>query len=393
MYADPDSFKMEKSKITRRHVVRIILALFLAQLIHIPVWAFGILGGSLLDALTTTDFHGHVKFYSSGLLFAGYAMLVSFVVTLVYGVPVYLVLHYFNKSNLLNLILAGLIMPMSIGLAFGNILGGLYAGIYGALVAAAFWMVVTPHGPRAVRYVIGATAALFVITLGLLFTTQILDKYYAEDIRTARLERALVKHAPLPVWWEATGNVDSFTSLEQARAVYRQYDRHNAASAEQKRRHREFFKAAYLTIQHASYDPTFLAELVLMMNLPGIDYPYITKLQEYALALHLPGTELRARILLAMLKTTESNPKAYDYPRSLSYDLITEKYTEMAPELLAPLCSRLAADYSGNRINYFEISVFRKCQARLSHFVDHPAIQQHLDIVNKQLAIMEKHLG
>ena len=318
------------------HITRIIIALVVAQLIHIPIWFISALGYSLFEAFTSTEYIGQARLFSSELFLVVYAVAVSFVVTLVYGIPIYLVLKRFKKASSLNLAIAGALPFVIISLISGpfDYPAFLYA-LYGATIATTFWMVVTAHSPRTSRIFKSVAISLAALTVVLIATTLMIDIFFKDNLRTARLERALSNKAPIPEWWEQVDNDRIFDNIEEARDLYDQYDRHGAKNELRQRQNREFFKSAYLTIRDVKQDPNFIVELVLLMNMPHIEYPHMAQLQWYTLALRLPEDEPRARILTALLNTAPVNSKDYSRATSWSYDLLTgNKVSAQASTLL-----------------------------------------------------------
>ena len=147
-----------------------------------------------------------------------------------------------------------------------------------------------------------------------------------------------------------------------------------------------------MAIRDAEQDPRFIVELVLLMNLPHIEYPHMTQLQLYALALRLPEYEPRVRLLTALLDTAPVNSKDYSHAISRSFDLLTEDPEGMAPDIVAPLCGRLSDNYTGEVISHFELSVFKKCEAQLRRFSSDPHIAPYYEKISEQLVLMEKNL-
>ena len=66
--------------------------------------------------------------------------------------------------------------------------------------------------------------------------------------------------------------------------------------------------------------------------------------------------------------------------------------SNIEPESLAPLCSKLAATYDGGVISHFELSVFRNCKARLTHLANDDRIKSHFHMISEKLVLMEKNL-
>lgn len=377
----------------KNHIIRIIRALLIAPLIQIPIFFIVSLGYSLFDAFTTTEYIGQAKLFSSGVFFVGYAIMVTFAVTLLYGLPWYLALNRFNKASLLNLVLAGSVPFIILGMfGYHFIFPSLMTAQYGAAVAATFWMAVTDHRPLAARTVKGVAIFLVTVTLGLAVTTKVIDTFFMDNVQTARLKRALSNKAPLPEWWERVEIYKKFDNIEEVHALYYQYKRDGIKTGRLQRHNREFFKSAYLTISDVEKDPMFIVELVLLMNLPHIEYPHMAQLQWYALALRLPDVELRVRLLTALLNTASTSSKDYSHATSWSYDLLTENKTGINPNLVAPLCSKLASAYNGRVISHFELSIFHNCKARLTQFANDHKIKSHFQLISEKLTLMEKNL-
>lgn len=356
-------------------IKNITCALFLSQLVLIPLIVIPDVGVRLWEGFTSAELFSSGRFLNNGIYIMFYTVLVSSFVTLIYGIPIYLFLDRYNKANLLNLIVAGSAPYMLVG-------------PFGVFIAGAFWAVITEHSLRVKKMLSIILYILISITLGLVVMAKILDAYFVEDMANQRISRALSKKAPPPEWWGKVGTADKFKTVNEAVSEYhriRVLDDNNSNRITQSR---EFFKSAYLTIQDPTIDSNFKIELVLLMDAPFINYQYINVLQEYVLFLPKADKNNQARLLIGMLNGKVTNAAFV----SLAYDFLTENKAGIKPEIAAPLCSKLALLYKPREINYFEIAIFRQCEKRLRPHTGKPYAQKHYRIVKSQLMIMEEYL-
>jgi hypothetical protein len=159
-----------------RQSIYIARALLLSPLSMIlVVWFYG-LSMELYDLIRLPQHHISIDSYQTGAIIAGYMVMVAAVITLCYGLPIYLMLKYFRQATLLNLVLAGLVPFVLIStLGYGSFIGGLIFGLLGGLVAAAFWLTVTRHNEAAKRWIKRGVIVLLTLMLGLLLSVMLLD--------------------------------------------------------------------------------------------------------------------------------------------------------------------------------------------------------------------------
>ena len=386
------------------HIQRMILATVLAPLIFFPLFWIPTLTINLFNGLTASSYHGHFRFFDNGLLISLYSVLVAFVVTLVYGLPIYLILSHFKKATLLHLALAGfsasilfnLIYIGSLGsFTLSNIgsllLGSLPLSLLGAIVAITFWLIAVPHSKRMSRNIKVYSTLIFSITFLLAATAWSLDKFFKEELRTASIENALQKNAPTPEWWDNVDAEGRFATILEARKLYLSHSSQGGNISNTQSQNRKFFKLSYNTLQDVNLDTDTVLELVYLMDQPYIDYPYMFELQKYALTRRPYSLQLRIQLLMRMLTTSPVNQDSHGYATSLSYDLITESASKLSAQVIGPLCQELASGYNGHTVNHFELQVFEKCVLNLSKKPVTPRIEQHLDFIKAKLIIMKEN--
>lgn len=159
---------------------RVARAVLLAPLSMLLVVWFGGFGLHLYDLLTHPNYHAYANLYLSGMATLGYMVLVAAVITLVYGLQVYLLLRHFRQASLRNLILAGgvpfIVLDLVLTKSFAS--GLVFAG-FGALVAATFWLVVTPHPPAVNVWIKKSMRVLVALMLGLWLLVLLADALFS----------------------------------------------------------------------------------------------------------------------------------------------------------------------------------------------------------------------
>lgn len=367
------------------HYKRIALAVLVAPLMLLSIAVISTIVTNIYGQFAFDSYSRFVRIYSSSdVVVMAYVVAIAALVTLVYGVPVYLVLKRFGLANIYTLSAAGFIVLLP--------LGGIYFSVSGAFVAACFWLVVAPYTAvtrKRLRY----TASVITLTaVFLVLLVYIIESNFSRQIVEFRTDRTLERNVPVPDWWASVAQKHDINDISDARRLRAQVDLDLPVSAQSRQQAREFFKAGYIALRRPGIAADFAMELVVMMDVPGTDYAHIFKLQQYALSIY--PTELATRLLLLqhMLTTNQAGSEAYGYAQSLSYDLITESSGRASVTQLASVCRLLANAYDGRQVNYFEISVFKKCVARLRHYQESPEVKQPLMEIESQLEWMQRVL-
>jgi len=383
------------------HVQRMILATVIAPIIFLPLIWIPTLSINLINGLTESSYHGHFRFFDPSLFISLYSVLVAFVVTLSYGLPVYLILNHFKKATLPHLALAGFLASILFNLAYidslssfslSNIglflLSSLPLSLLGTIVAIIFWLIAVPHSRRTNRNIKIYSTVIFSVTFILAATAWTLDEFFKEELRTASIENALQNNAPIPEWWNNVDAEGRFATILEARSLHPGRSDQGKNTSKVQSQNRKFFKLAYNTLQNIDLDTDTVLELVYLMDLPYVDYPHMFELQKYALTRQPYSLQIRIQLLMHMLTTSTASQDSHGYATSLSYDLITESAPRLSVQVLGPLCQTLASDYNGRAVSHFEIQVFKRCVSNLSKKPITPNIQQHLDFVEAKLILM-----
>lgn len=386
------------------HIQRRILATVIAPLIFLPLFWIPTLSINLFNGLTESSYHGHFRFFNTSLFISLYSVLVAFVVTLVYGLPIYLILSHFKKATLPHLALAGFLASILFNLIYigslgsftlSNIgsflLGALPLSLLGTVVAITFWTIAVPHSRRTNRNIKIASTVIFSVAFVLAATAWTLDKFFKEELRTASIEKALQKNAPIPEWWDNVAAEGRFSTILEARSLYLSHSNPGSNTSMIQSQNRKFFKIAYHTLQNIDLDADTVLELVYLMDRPYVDYPHMFELQKYALTRQPYSLQNRIQLLVHMLTTSPVNQDSHGYATSLSYDLITESAPRLSAQVLGPLCQELTSGYNGHAVNYFELQVFEKCISNLSKKPVAPTIQQHLNFIKAKLILMKEN--
>lgn len=386
------------------HIQRMILATVIAPLILIPFIWLPTLSINLFNGLTESSYHGHFRFFNASLFISLYSVLVAFVVTLVYGLPAYLILCHFKKATLPILALTGFLAPILFYLVYiglsgsfnlSNIgsllLASLPFSLLGTIVAITFWLIAVPYSKRTNRNIKVFSIIIISITFLLAATAWVLDEFFKEELRIRSIKNALQKNAPIPEWWDNVDAEGRFATILDARSLYLSHTNLSSNSSMLQSQNRKFFKIAYSTLQNIDLDTDTVLELVYLMELPYVNYPHMFEIQKYALTRQPYSFQIRIQLLVNMLTTSPVNQDSHGYATSLSYDLITESAQRLSAQVLGKLCHVLAADYKGHPVSHFKIQVFERCVSNLSAKPTTPKIKQQLDFIKEKLILMKEN--
>ena len=343
---------------------KLIMALFLAPTIIIPgVFIPSLLMGLHQDFLGMAYDSSSITTGAAILVFA--ACLVAYIGSLFYGLPVYLVLRHFERAKLTYL-LAAAIIPFAVIAAFEKSwYSFVFFCAFSVPVAICFWLIVAPLSPSATRLRNRVATVIAVITIGLFLFYMTGELVFEQELRQARLHRALTHKAPKPQWWDQVQTGDQLIdSLEKAQQLYQSKVLCCHGSATAVTGQREFFKLAYAGIWQRPDDGKLVMDLVHKMALPEIGYEHQFGLQGYALDLptrQQANPNTTAAVLVAMFGKPEISANDLHLALSYSFIFIAANHRQTSGASLLPLCGLLFTSISREQVSGYEFNVFRHC--------------------------------
>jgi hypothetical protein len=360
---------------------RVALATLLSPLVVVPLVTVPTLLAGLYADIFGDGMHGGGE-WLIGPFVAGYGLLIAYGATILYGLPLYLVLHRYGRVSWAVLATAGT-LPV--------IWGGIILAVCGFAVATAFWAIATPLPEKQrrlnTRIALGATLAMLVLGVAQFLTAGV----FQDELRLVRLQGKIARVAPKPVWWnEVVSPQTSVTTVEGARAAFKSLIEPAADGTKPgMMRRRQFFRLAYEALERAPDQGPLVVELVRLIEFSEVDYPDLLSLQRYAMALPLrynadPNTV--AAVLTTMLRT---DPDQKSNTLSYARDQIEEQSHRTSPAALAPLCAEIAKRDIGLPPDEFPLRILRRCASVLEPYRDHWFVRPHIGFIQHQLTQAE----